>query len=80
MKGYCQWCGCEIDEVEYMQFDGAHYECKKVRIDVKYPKLKIKKGNEVFHYVCQSATWNFYLNRFYPIAELIMTTEILNHN
>ena len=80
MKGYCQWCGCEIDDVEFITFDGAHETCSKVKLKVKIPKLKIKKGNKVFHYVCTIAEWNFFLNRFYPKAELIMTTETLNHN
>ena len=83
-KGYCGWCGCEIDEVEFTQFS-VHELClnemnAKVKLQVKYSKLKIKKGNKVFHYVCQTATWNYWLNRFYPKAELIMTSETLNHN
>ena len=84
MKGYCEWCSCEIDEVEFIQFE-MHELCKKeldtkVIQQIKYPKLKIKKGNEVFHYVCQSATWNYWLNRFYPIAELTLITETINPN
>lgn len=85
MKGYCKWCGCEIDEVEFTQFSEVHELClnelkAKVKLQVKYPKLKIKKGNEVFHYVCQSATWNYWLNRFYPDAELVTIIETINSN
>jgi len=80
MKGYCAWCGTEIDEVEYCQFNGTHETCSKVKLQVKYPILKIKKGNEVYHYRCNTATWNFYLERFYPKADLILITETLNHN
>ena len=80
MKGYCQWCGCEIDEVEYMQFKGAHETCSKVKLEVKIPKMRVRKGNEIFHYVCNTAEWNFYLNRFYPVANLTTITETLNHN
>ena len=79
MKGYCKWCGCEIDEVEYVQFDGAHYNCSKVKLEVKHPTLRVKKGNTIYHYVCDTAEWNFYLNRFYPKAVLTHTIEKLNN-
>ena len=82
MKGYCKWCGCEIDEVEHLQFDGAHETCCKVIIQVKYPNLKIinKKKQEELYYECNTAKWNFYLNRFYPSAELILKRCQLNND
>ena len=80
MKDYCEWCGCEVDEVEFTEFEGAHETCTKVKVKVKIPKLTIEKGNKTFYFVCKSARWNFYLNRFYPFAELIMISEIINPN
>ena len=47
---------------------------------IKHSKLIIKRGNKTFYYRCDNAVWNYYLGRFYPKADLIMTTEILNHN
>ena len=45
---------------------------------VKHPKLKIKKGNKTFYYICNTLNWNWFLNRYYPVADLIMTSETLN--
>ncbi len=55
-------------------------DLREVESTIKYSKLKIKKGNKVFYYVCQSATWNYWLNRFYPKAALVLVTETINSN
>lgn len=45
---------------------------------IKHKKLIVKKGNTFLHYVCTHCKWNYWLNRYYPKAELIMVVEKLN--
>ena len=47
-------------------------------IKVKYPKLKIVKGNIEYHYVCNTCEYNHWLNRYYPKADLILEVEHFN--
>ena len=72
MKGYCN-CRKEIDEVEYTQF-GMCAECymKSKTSNIKHPRLKVRKGNTDFFYVCNTLEWNYYLDRYYPKATLTM--------
>ena len=30
-KGYCPYCGDEIDEVDYTQYDGMCYYCSRAK-------------------------------------------------
>ena len=39
--------------------------------------LRVKIGNIVYFYVCTHCEWNFFLNKYYPKAKLIMEIEHL---
>ena len=74
-KGYCD-CGKVIDQVEFFQF-GMCEVCftakrKLPKINIKFKKLKIRRGDSVLYYVCNIVKWNYWLNRYYPHAELDM--------
>ena len=58
--------------------NGAIVQLREVESTIKYPKLIIKKGNKTFYYRCDNVVWNYYLGRFYPKADLIMTSETIN--
>jgi len=50
-------------------------EIEDAMLKVKYRKLSIIKGNKTYHYICNTAIWNYWLGRFYPNAELIQIDE-----
>ena len=89
MKDYCPKCSGDMDEVDIeLKMCYACY-CKtipklinKAVLGVKYPKLTIinKKKNIDSYYVCNTAEWNFYLDRYYPKAELVLIVEHLNNS
>jgi hypothetical protein len=37
---------------------------------VKYRRMIVVKGNTEYHYNCDTAVYNWYLNRYYPQAHL----------
>jgi hypothetical protein len=45
---------------------------------VKYPYLRKEFKNKIFIYTCNLCEWNYWLNRLYPSAKLIMVIEKLN--
>lgn len=47
-------------------------------MNVKYRKLRVKKGNQIFHYVLTHCEFNWFLNRYYPSAKMIFITETIN--
>ena len=80
-KGYCG-CGAVIDEVEYTQFKmclNCYMRLQKDEIRIKHKNLRIRKGVFDFYYTCKTLEWNYWLNRSYPKANLIMTVEHLNN-
>ena len=48
------------------------------KIKVRFRTLKITKGNIDYYYRLDTLEWNWWLNRFYPKAELIQ--EVIHHN
>jgi len=49
-------------------------------MEVKYKYLRKEFRNKIFIYTCTYCVWNYYLNRLYPKAELLMIIEKLNVN
>lgn len=49
-------------------------------IKLKYPKLRKTFKDITYYYSCTHCEYNWFLNRYYPKAELIMTIEHLNKN
>ena len=45
---------------------------------IKYAKLRKEFKNKVFIYTCTHCEWNYWLNRLYPKAILLMVVEKLN--
>ena len=94
MKGYCPICKKVIDEVVYSQFGMCHKcytgkirdeiteMKKKAMIEIKHKNLvlikKTEDGDRRYHYVCNTVNWNYFLNRYYPNAELTMVCETIN--
>lgn len=52
--------------------------CDEQMIQIKYKKLRITYKNITKYYVCNTMVWNWWLNRYYPKAELILEVEHLN--
>lgn len=49
----------------------------KQKDKIKYRRIRVIKGNIEYHYICVRLKWNFWLNRYYPLAELTMIVEHL---
>ena len=86
-KGYCPECTGVMDESDFefnMCNDCYEKTIPKLMDDVvqriKYPKLRFKKGKLELFYRCNTVKWNYYLNRYYPNAVLVMDTEELNNS
>jgi hypothetical protein len=45
---------------------------------IKHSKLSVRIGNKIFIYTCTHCEWNYWLNRLYPSAKLLMVIEKLN--
>lgn len=43
-----------------------------------YLRKEFKKRNKTFIYTCTFCEWNYWLNRYYPSAKLLMIIEKLN--
>jgi hypothetical protein len=48
-----------------------------VKVEVKYSSLRKEFRNKTFIYTCTHCEWNYWLNRLYPSAKLIMIIEKL---
>lgn len=74
MKDYCK-CGGIMDETEFIAF-GMCPKCfadKEMKgLEIKHRSIIIRRGCVDYVYVCHVAEWNFYLDRYYPKAELYM--------
>ena len=55
------------------QIDEAMYK-------LRFKKLRKTFKNITYYYSCTSCKYNHFLNRYYPVAELVMTIEHLNRN
>ena len=55
------------------QIDDAMYK-------LRFSKLRKTFKNITYHYSCTHCKYNWFLNRYYPVAELEMTVEHLNKN
>jgi len=85
MKGMCPECFRIVDETEFNIIAQMCDDCLRkavmklneecCMVSIKYPRLKITKGNTDYHYVCNVCEWNYFLDRYYPVAELILTVE-----
>ena len=89
MKDYCPECNGDMDEVdlEYKMCDKCYSKSiprlkDDAMIKIKIPKLIIinKKKLEELYYVCNTVKWNYFLNRYYPNAELVLKRcQLDNH-
>ena len=77
-KGYCPICKKVIDQVISEEF-GMCKSCYLKGFSIKHKNLMIRKGASDLYYKCGTMTWNYWLNRYYPSADLIMTVEHLNN-
>ena len=79
MKGYCPICHKVVDETEFDMKAQMCDGCVKKSYSIKHKKLRVRKGASDLYYTCKTLEWNYWLNRYYPMANLIMTIEHLNN-
>lgn len=58
--------------------DTKNSKQRGIKLEIALSYLKIKYKNKGFVYVCTHCEWNYWLNRYYPKAELIM--EIIHYD
>ena len=80
MKGMCPICKEIVDETQFNMEAQMCEECwERSKVDriiyVKYSRIVVVIGNKDYHYVCTHAVWNWWLDRYYPLAELTMIVE-----
>lgn len=79
MKGYCPNCNKVVDETQFDLKAQVCDDCFMKGYSIKHKNLRIRKGTSDFYYTCKTLKWNYWLNRFYPKAELVMEVEYLNN-
>ena len=59
-----------------------HVICTNLELEstanIKYRRMIVVIDNIEYHYRCTHSVWNWYLNRYYPKAELVQVVK--HHN